>query len=307
MTSEMQPDVAVIVPTHNRPEMLAGAVQAIVEQDYGGLIDVIVVYDRADPDETLVSAQPGRTVRVVRNTRSPGLPGARNTGIDACPDADVVAFCDDDDVWLPNKLRTQVDAMRDRPEVWLTTTGITIEFEGERTDRASPTDELTIAWLVRDRTTEAHPSTFVFRRSALDEVGAVDEEIPGGYSEDYDYLLRVARGGRILCIAQPLVVIRWGRTSYFTTRWRTIVDAQRYLLAKHPEFAADRRAQARVRGQIAFALAALGERRESFREMGRVFMVWPFERRLPVTVLVVLKLISPERVLGLAHRFGRGI
>lgn len=307
MTNRSLPDVAVVVPTHDRPEMLRRALDAILAQDYDGSIDVVVVFDRTEPDESLVSDTPGRTVRVIRNVRSPGLPGGRNSGIAACTEADFVAFCDDDDVWMPGKLAAQIDAMVDRPDVWLTTTGIVIDFDGERTDRPSPAPELTVASLVRDRTTEAHPSTFVFRRDALDSVGDVDEVIPGGYSEDYDFLLRVAKGGRIVCLTEPLAVIRWGRTSYFATRWRTIVDAQRYLLDKHPEFADDRRAEARIRGQIAFALAALGERRAAFREIGRTAARWPLEKRWPVAAAVSLKLVSADRALELAHRFGRGI
>ncbi len=307
MTDPTLPSVSVVVPTHDRPEMLRRAIQSIVEQDYEGPIDVIVVFDRADPDETLVSDTADRTVRVMRNVRTPGLPGGRNTGIAACPDAEFVAFCDDDDLWMPGKLATQIDLMHDRADVWLTTTGIVIDFDGERSDRPSPAAELTVASLARERTTEAHPSTFVFRRSAIDTVGDVDETIPGGYSEDYDYLLRIAKAGRILCVIEPLAVIRWGRTSYFATRWRTIVDAQRYLMAKHPEFEADRRAEARIRAQIAFALAALGERREAFGEIRRALMRWPLEKRWPVATIVALKLVSADRALEFAHRFGRGI
>jgi hypothetical protein len=86
-----------------------------------------------------------------------------------------------------------------------------------------------------------------------------------------------------------------------------IVDAQRYLLAKHPEFADHRRAEARIRGQIAFALAALGERREAFGEIVGVIRRWPFEKRWLVALAVALKLTTAERALEFAHRTGRGI
>lgn len=307
MNERSHPQVAVVIPTHNRPEMLRRAVASVLEQDYPGSIDVILVFDRTEPDRSLETSSPDRSVRVMSNVRSPGLPGGRNSGLDACTGADFVAFCDDDDVWLPGKLSAQIDVMRDRPDVWLTTTGIIIDFDGERSDRPSPTSELTVASLVRDRTTEAHPSTFVFRRSAIDAVGDVDEEIPGGYSEDYDYLLRIAKGGRVLCVSEPLAVIRWGRTSYFATRWRNIVDAQRYLMAKHPEFGRDRRAEARIRGQIAFALAALGERRAALLEVARTVKRWPFEKRWPVAAAVAVRIVDAERALEFAHRFGRGI
>ncbi len=301
------PDVAVIIPTHDRPELLRRTIGAVLDQDYDGRIAVIVVFDRAEPDETLVRDDGLRSVRVAANSRTPGLPGGRNTGIALRGDAEFVAFCDDDDTWLPGKLRAQIDHLVTHPDVVLCTTGIVIDFEGEGSPRPSPSSELTVESLVQNRTTEAHPSTFVFRASALDEIGEVDEAIPGGYSEDYDFLLRTAALGRISCLTEPLVNIHWGRTSYFATRWRMIVDAQRYLLDKHPEFADHRKGEARIRGQIAFALAALGERREAFREVGRVLRRSPLEKRWPLAAVVATGLVSADRALEVAHRFGRGI
>ncbi len=301
------PTVAVVIPTHHRPELLRRAIGAVVDQEYDGRIDVIVVYDRAEPDESLTSTDPQRTVTVTTNARTPGLPGGRNTGIGLAGDAVYLAFCDDDDMWLPGKLQAQIDHLEAHPDVALCTTGIVIDFEGEESPRPSPMPELTVESLVHDRTTEAHPSTFVFRMSALREIGDVDEDIPGGYSEDYDFLLRTAKLGTIACLEAPMASIRWGRTSYFATRWRTIVDAQRYLMDKHPEFLDHRRAEARIRGQVALALAALGERREAVSEIGQVIKRWPLEKRWPVAAAVASKIVSADRALELAHRFGRGI
>jgi glycosyltransferase involved in cell wall biosynthesis len=55
-------------------------------------------------------------VRVVRNEVAVGLPGARNCGIDAAQ-ADLVAFCDDDDAWLPDAAHYLVDQFDRDPEV----------------------------------------------------------------------------------------------------------------------------------------------------------------------------------------------
>jgi hypothetical protein len=85
------------------------------------------------------------------------------------------------------------------------------------------------------------------------------------------------------------------------------VDAQRYLMAKHPEFGQHRRAEARIRGQIAFALAALGERRQALREIGHTIARWPLEKRWPVALLVTLRIVPANRALELAHKTGRGI
>ena len=161
---------------------------------------------------------------------------------------------------------------------------------------------------MHDRLTEAHPSSFVFRRSILERIGLVDEVIPGGYSEDYDFLIRAARDGRIVCLRQPLVSIKWGRTSYFATRWRMIVDAQRYMLDKHPEFDQHRKASARMHGQIAFALAALGERREALaRDRSVPSAAGPSRSGGRWRCSSRCRIVSADRALELAHKTGRGI
>jgi glycosyltransferase involved in cell wall biosynthesis len=91
----MLPSVDVVIATHNRPELLRAALDAALAQTYSGRISCVVVFDRSSPDYALECDTPARSVRVVRNTRTAGLAGARNTGI-AAGSGDFVAFCDDD-------------------------------------------------------------------------------------------------------------------------------------------------------------------------------------------------------------------
>jgi glycosyltransferase involved in cell wall biosynthesis len=100
--------VGVVIPTHDRPGPLRTALDAVLAQDYPGQLRVIVVYDRAEP-----VLKPNDSMAVLVNDRTPGLAGARNTGIVKL-DTDLVAFCDDD-VWQPGKLRKQVWALQARP------------------------------------------------------------------------------------------------------------------------------------------------------------------------------------------------
>jgi len=298
--------VDVVIATRDRPELLRRAIDAILRQDYAGQVDVVVVFDQTEPDHSLEFHEGNRSVKVVPNTRRRGLPGARNTGIEAGSQP-LIAFCDDDDEWMAGKLSAQVGLLTRRPDVQFCTTGVVIDYDGGHTPRPSRSVELTVRDLVHDRHTEAHPSSFVFRRSLQERIGLVDEEIPGGYSEDYDWLIRAAREHPIACIAEPLVSIRWGTTSYFATKWKIIIDAQHHLLAKHPEFHTHRRAEARLRGQMAFAHAALGERRAAACEIARVLRCWPLEKRWPVACLVAMRVVSADRALAWAHRTGRGI
>ena len=126
--------VSVVIATRDRPRLVREAIDAVFAQDLPADIEVIVVADQSTPDTSLVRSEPGRTVRVIENIRTPGLAGARNTGIEAAT-GEFVAFCDDDDLWLPTKLTRQVVALRETPKACLATCGIEVEYEGETHQR----------------------------------------------------------------------------------------------------------------------------------------------------------------------------
>jgi hypothetical protein len=138
-------------------------------------------------------------------------------------------------------------------------------------------------------------------------VGLIDEEIPGSYGEDYDWLLRAARIGPIEVVRAPLVRAHWHRSSFFADRWRTIVEAIQYLLRKHPEFRSDPRGRARLYGRLAFANAAAGDRAQARRWAWRTIRLDPRERRAYLALAVASRVVSAESLLNLANRFGRGI
>jgi GT2 family glycosyltransferase len=225
----------------------------------------------------------------------------------AASSGELLAFCDDDDEWLPAKLGRQVDRLRETGTD-VVVAGIHVNYGEKTITRVPRQEDLSHAELLRRRVMEAHPSTVLVRREAfLDKIGPIDEEIPGSYGEDYDWMLRAAAAGPIAVVSEPLVTVLWGRSSHFNRKWRTISDALQYLLRKHPGFADDPRGLARVRGQIAFAHAALGERGQARSWALRALRSSWRERRAYLALLVSLRLLTADRVLRLAHATGRGI
>lgn len=301
-----RPDVDVVIATRNRPVQLRVAVAAVLAQDYPARVVVTVVFDQSEPDRTLECADDHRAVQVVENARQPGLAGARNAGV-AHGRAALVAFCDDDDLWLPDKLSRQVEALEALPGAATCVTGITVAYDGRELDRVPTAETVSIANLVRNRGMEAHPSTVLVRREALEgPIGPVDEEIPGSYGEDFDWILRAAEAAPIAVVSRPLVRVVWGQ-SQFSTRWRTIVDAIDYLVLKHPRFSEDPRALARLNGRRSFALAALGERREALTAVKDTLRGNWRERRALLALVVLSRLRTAEQLLDWAHRRGHGI
>ena len=106
------PLVSVIIPSHNRAVLLPRAVESVLAQTYSNL-EVIIV-DDASSDSTpavmadLVKRDP--RVRYFRHETNRYASAARNTGI-ASARGELIAFLDDDDEWLPEKLAKQVPVM----------------------------------------------------------------------------------------------------------------------------------------------------------------------------------------------------
>jgi glycosyltransferase involved in cell wall biosynthesis len=299
-----QPLVSVVIATRNRPEMLREAIDAVVGQTYAGPIETLVVFDQVDPDPSIASEVVGRRVAVLSNAeRTPGLAGARNTGILAAT-GEFVAFCDDDDYWLPEKLERQIAQIG---SALTSVTGIIVEFGGTRTERVPDASDFTLKNLVRTRVMEAHPSTVLMRRDAiLGPIGLVDEELPKSYAEDWDFIIRAIQAGSVSVVEEPLIVVRWGQ-SMFSRDWETIILAMDYMMSKHAAIRGDRRAVAHIYGRRGFANAALGRRGAAFHDAWRAAINWPLEKRVFVTVPVASGIISAPRVMEIAHRRGRGI
>jgi glycosyltransferase involved in cell wall biosynthesis len=294
----------VVIPTHDRPGPLRAALAAVLAQDYPGHVRIVVVYDRAEPDTRL--ADHDRVTAIV-NTRTPGLAGARNTGILRI-DADLVAFCDDDDEWLPGKLRAQVEALQARPAAEFASCGIMVDYDGAHHPRLAGRAEVTHADLLRSRMVMVHSSTYLVRRDVLaDGIGLVNESIPGSQNEDWDLALRAARRHPIVNVDQPLVRVVWSTASHFAAQWETKADSLCWMLKHHPELADDRPGAARVYAQLSFAYACLRRRSEAFRWAWRALRSNWHERRVPFALAVAAGIVPGDTVLRHLNAHGRGI
>ena len=303
--SAAPPGVTAVIATRDRPVLLREAIDAVLAQDYPGEVECLVVFDQARPDTSLEHRSPGRSVRVTANGHAPGLAGARNTGAESARH-DLVGFCDDDDLWHPAKLSHQVPVLltADPPIV---TSGIVVDHDGRRTVRVLARTTVTFGELLRDRHTELHPSTFLARRDTLlDTLGGVDEQLPGGFGEDYDLLLRAARVAPVRHVRLPLTTVRWRGDSYFFQRWDTMAAGLTWLVERYPELESQPAGAARVRAQVAFAHAAAGRRTSAASWAWSALVRNRREPRTALAALVALGL-PPSVVMERLHRHGRGI
>ena len=304
---ESAPLVSVVIPTRGRSALLRETLASIVGQDYAGPMEIIVVHDREEIDPTLARlSAPGREISSMVNTRTGGLCGARNSGLLASHGA-FYASCDDDDLWYPAKVRRQVERLLSDPDLLAVGSGIRLLMPRGDVDWPAREPLISHERLLENRVKELHSSTLMMRRSAFDAAGLYDEELPHSYAEDYDWLLRASRVGRVGAVQEILADIRKDVPSWFRDRALNTATALEYLLDKHPDFRRRRRGHARLLGQIAYARAAGGERGRGMRIAGRALRRYPASPHAWLALAVAGPGIEPQRMLSVARRLGRGL
>jgi glycosyltransferase involved in cell wall biosynthesis len=301
------PSVSVVIPTLGARGLLQEAVASVSAQDYPGGVETLVVLDDADAPLPDVEADAGgRSVRCLRNQRLKGPSGGRNTGVLAAG-GDLIAFLDDDDAWRPGKLRLQVELLQ-RRAARVAGSSITIRSETSTRDRIFPAPSLTLDHLRRGRQQAVHQSTIVTDRDhMLNNIGLFDEQIPYSYGEDLDWLLRATAIEPVAIVEPPQVDVRWHQASFFATRWEAIAEGVPYLLDKHPSLSTYRRYHATLLGRVAFADAALGQRREALGWAWAAARRWPAEPRIALAAAACISRGAAPVLFRFVRRSGRSI
>jgi glycosyltransferase involved in cell wall biosynthesis len=276
-------DVTVVVPTHNRRHLVPATINSILRQQ--GVSLELVVVDDGSSDGTgpwldCLAADDPR-IKVVHHDRPRLLPSARNAGI-ARASARWVAFCDDDDLWAPDKLAAQLHALKASSARWACTGVILVdenlEIVGHHHVKGGPVlSDLLEANVIPTG------SSVVAERSLLDELGGFDKALPG--SEDWEMWIRMAQHSPVAAVDRPLIAYRLGPQTMsmnierMRRSWSIIVDRYASLAAEcgaAPDEAAYERYLAKqlLRGgsgrKAASIFAALAVRHRRWRELPRV-------------------------------------
>jgi glycosyltransferase involved in cell wall biosynthesis len=199
-------EVTVVVPTRNRASMLHQALRSVVGQREVDLEVVIVDDGSTDATAAVVSGMADRRLRLIRHERPQGVSAARNHGI-AEARGRWVAFLDDDDLWAPRKLASQLAAAdRDR-RTWAVTGAVSVD-DGLRVLAGEPplAPERIVADLDRYNSVPAGASNVLARADLLAVTGGFD---PGlRHMADWDLWIRLGRSGPPATVSRPLLAYR---------------------------------------------------------------------------------------------------
>ena len=203
------PLVTVVVTTYNRPSYLRDCVASVLDQTYEP-IELVVVDDCSDTpaNETLAGVDTDALAgyRCVRHRTNRGVNAARNTGIEAGNGA-YVAFLDDDDRWVPEKVERHVEAFAAADDgVGVVYSGMkAVREDGESEELPPRIDgDLTKALLCRN---VVGSMSVVTVRADIAESIPFDEEFEAW--ADLEWLIRVSQRTAFVRLPEPLVVYEY--------------------------------------------------------------------------------------------------
>lgn len=200
------PCVTVIVTTYNRVNLLTETLNSIFAQSFADFELIIVDNMSVDGTKEYISGIDDTRIHYFRNPNNGIIAANRNLGIQYAKGR-YISFCDDDDLWLPDKLAQQVSLLEKHTEVALCYTHAE-SFIGDRTiaHRMNRRNVLRNHFFELLRGNYFPNSSVLIRRNILQELGPLTEDPT--LREDYEMWLRVAKRYRIMGIEASLIRYR---------------------------------------------------------------------------------------------------
>jgi glycosyltransferase involved in cell wall biosynthesis len=232
MTPAKMIETSVIIPTFNRLTFLTRAIASVQEQTCQAF-ELIVIDDGSTDGTREFVRRMGTDIRYLYQERQ-GPSAARNRGIRAARGR-FISFLDSDDLWLRNKLATQIDFMhRNREaivcysdEIWIRR-GVRVNQKQRHRKMSGWIFEHCVPLCI------VSPSSVLMRRAFFDVVGMFDEQLPS--CEDYDLWLRASVQMPFFYIAEQLIVKHGGHADQLSAHWgldRYRVQSMLKLLSGH--------------------------------------------------------------------------
>ena len=201
--------VTAVVPTRNRLDLLKVTLARIFAQRDVGLR--VIVVNEASSDGTADYlrrlAACDKRLAVIHHQQPRGLPAARNAGL-ALVETEWVAFCDDDDLWAPDKVSSQISAIAEAPGArWSCTGSVSVRHDltisgCQRPPRSGDISEELLIY----NAVPGGGSSLLAETSLLLDLNGYDESLTS--CEDWALNAELAHASPIASVDRPLVGYR---------------------------------------------------------------------------------------------------
>jgi len=197
------PLVSIIIPSYNGEKFIAKAIKSVLLQTYKNWELIIIIDGSNDGSEKIISNFKDKRIKYFKIEHS-GSSKTRNTGINKSK-GNYIAFLDQDDVWLPEKLSIQMEYIdRFGSDIGLIYCS-NYKLEDGRIiigKRKSIKEE----YIIRDYNYHGVilPSSALLRRETFNDAGLFDEKLE--LRVDHDLWIRISRRYKFLYLRKPLFI-----------------------------------------------------------------------------------------------------
>ncbi|MCJ2108157.1 glycosyltransferase [Methylobacterium sp. E-041] len=216
--------VTVIVPTHNRAKYIEACIGSVLAQSHEDF--ELIVVDDASTDGTheILAAlvKKDARIRLLRHPTNRGGPAARNLGLSLAK-YDLIACMDDDDIMLPDRLKSQIRFMEENPDVSvLSSAAYMIDVDNKIIGKSVPTIDMERGLARKDPgliVNIIHP-TAMYRRDVVLGLGGYRNYL----LDDRDLWGRMATAGFKIAVSPEPVLMHRRHSSIMTTRINEIFE-----------------------------------------------------------------------------------
>lgn len=206
----VRPLVSVVIPTYNAVEYLRDTIASVLAQTMGDLECIVVDDGSTDGTAAYLASVDDPRVRLLRREHTGNVAAGRNAGA-AAARGRYLAFLDHDDLWLPEKLESQLAVMRDTGTRWSYTDLEHCDADGARVPHRGWTFEPVDGWLFEaflEWRAVITLLTVVMERGLFDALGGFDADPRLAWADDMDMRLRLTLTAPGSVVPRPLARLR---------------------------------------------------------------------------------------------------
>ena len=226
------PNVSVIIPTYNRADLVKRAIKSVLDQTYQNF-ELIVINDNSlDDTINVINTFKDSRIQCISHKKNRGAPAARNTGINKSR-GEYIAFLDDDDEWLPEKLEIQLEYLNHRPNVGLIYAGYEIvDKDKNKIHRINPKERGNTFHRILHTNFIGSPTVLV-RRECFESVGGFDEKFKS--SQDWDMWIRISQKYDVDYV--PNILAKYNISgNRITTNMNSVINGHIQILSKYDDY-----------------------------------------------------------------------
>jgi glycosyltransferase involved in cell wall biosynthesis len=206
----MPPAVSVIIPTYNRSALLRKTIQSVLSQTFQDYEIIVVNNSSTDDSVEMIRSLKDPRIRVFEISNGGVIAKSRNLGLRNAQ-GKYIAFLDDDDMWVPEKLEKQAAYLDKHPEYQMVYSEVWRIDENDVRKELMPINRKTKEGDLSEELLKGNfipQLTVMIRRELLETVGFLNEDPGLRTIEDYEYWLRVGLMYKIGFINEPLGLYR---------------------------------------------------------------------------------------------------